>query len=326
MAHKHLSDQERFYIEQRLAEGDGIPQIAKRLARHKTSLYRELKRNTDESFGFYSSLRAKNIANLRKHNTVRRIKIIDKLDQNTNTIISESLIKRTSPEQISGLLKTQFQILISKQTLYRHIWADCNNGGKLYEHLRRRGKKRKSKTPASIAIRNKVNIAVRANIDLLRQEAGHYEIDTVFGLNQKSFLLTLVDIATKYTIIVKLANKEANTVYQAVKNIIATTLLPFKSITSDNGSEFAKHNEICEEANIKWYFCDPYSSWQRGLNENTNGLIRDVYPKKTDFRCVSDNKLLRLQNILNNRPRKTLNYATPTDEMVKRLTQQVVAI
>ena len=326
MAHKHLSTQERFYIEQRLTEGDGIPQIAETLGRNKTTLYRELKRNTDDSFGFYSSLRAKSIATLRKHNTVRRIKLISTLDQNTSNIMNELLVKRTSPEQISGLLQTQFQILISKQTLYRHIWEDRKNGGKLYEHLRRRGKKRKSKTPVSVAIQNKVNIALRASIDFLRQETGHYEIDTIFGLDQKSFLLTLVDIATKYTIIVKLVNKEAITVYQAVKNIMATTLLPFKSITSDNGSEFAKHSEICEETHIKWYFCDPYSSWQRGLNENTNGLIRDVYPKKTDFRFVSDNELLILQNILNNRPRKTLSYATPTDAIVKHLSQQLVEI
>ena len=323
MAHTHLTHQERFYIEQRLAEGDNIPKIAKTLRRNKPSLYREIKRNTDDSIGFYSCLRAKNIAALRKHNTVRRIKKVSTLDQETIDIIDKSLKKRMSPEQISGLLLTQFQVSISQQTLYRHIWIDRSHGGKLYEHLRRRGKKRKNKSLTRVMIPHKVNIAVRASIDLLRQEAGHYEIDTVFGLDQKSFLLTLVDIATKYTIIVKLANKEALTIYNAIKNIIATTLLPFKSITSDNGSEFAKHKEITQETNIKWYFCDPYSSWQRGLNENTNGLIRDIYPKRTDFRYVHDDELLNLQNMLNNRPRKTLNYATPVNKMVEYLTQQV---
>jgi len=324
MAHKHLNHQERFYIEQRLAEGDSIPQIAKTLGRNKTSLYRELKRNTDHSIGFYSYLRAKKIATDRKHHTVRRVKLLNTIDQNTNQTIHKMLKLRISPDQISGLFRTQFQIQISKQTLYRYIWEDRSQGGNLYQHLRRRGKKCKNKLSASILIQNKVHIAVRENIDLLRQEAGHFEIDTIFGLDQKSFLLTLVDIATKYTIIVKLDNKEAITVYHAIKNIMAGTLLPFKSITSDNGSEFAKHSEISQETNIKWYFCDPYSSWQRGLNENTNGLIRDIYPKRTDFRWITDDELLRWQNNLNNRPRKTLNYATPTDEMVKHLTQSVV--
>ena len=324
MAHTHLAYQERFYIEQRLAEGDTIPQIAKTLCRNKTSLYREIKRNTDKSIGFYSCLRAKNLAALRKQSTVRKTKKVSTLDQDTLEVIDKSLKTRMSPQQISGLLLTQFQVSISQQTLYRHIWVDRSHGGKLYQHLRRRGKKRKIKSHAPVMIPHKVNIAARASLDSLRQEAGHYEIDTVFGLDQKSFLLTLVDIATKYTIIVKLANKEALTVYNAIKNILATTLLPFKSITSDNGSEFAKHNEITQETHIKWYFCDPYSSWQRGLNENTNGLIRDFYPKRTDFRNVPDRELLRLQNILNNRPRKTLNYVTPVNKLVECLTQQSV--
>jgi IS30 family transposase len=324
MAHKHLNDQERFYVEKRLADGDSIPQIAKNLGRNKTSLYREIKRNIDKSFGFYSYLRAKNIATDRKQKTVRRIKHINALDKKTKDLIDESLKKRMSPEQISGLLRKELQLSISHQTLYRHIWADRNHGGNLYENLRRRGKKRKSKLVTNIIIQNKINIAVRADIKLLRQEAGHYEIDTIFGLNQESFLLTLVDIATKYTIIEKLSNKEAITVYHALKKIMATTLLPFKSITSDNGCEFSKHVEIVQEENIKWYFCDPYSSWQRGLNENTNGLIRDVYPKRTDFRYVSSEDLLKVQNTLNNRPRKMLNYETPVNVMIEHLIQQAV--
>ena len=321
MAHKHLTHQERFYIEQRLAEGDSIPQIAETLGRHKTSLYRELKRNTDPSIGFYSYLRARSMVTERNHQTVRRVKRLDTLDQQTKQLIDNLLSLRMSPDQIAGLFRTQFQLPISKQTLYRFVWADRSQGGQLYQHLRRRGKKLKNKSFVSLPIQHKVNIAAREPIALLRQEAGHYEIDTMFGLDQESFLLTLVDIATKYTVIAKLDNKEAITVYNAIKRIMATTLLPFKSITSDNGSEFAKHREIAEETNIKWYFCDPYSSWQRGLNENTNGLIRDVYPKRTDFRLVADEELLAWQNNLNNRPRKTLNYATPTEAMVQHLTR-----
>ena len=116
--------------------------------------------------------------------------------------------------------------------------------------------------------------------------AGHWEIDTIFGLDQKSFLLTIVDIATKYTVIIKIPNKEAGTVEKYFHEFMHNNLLPVLSVTSDNGGEFANHAKISEAYNIKWYFCHPFCSGERGLNENTNGLIRDFFPKKTDFRSI----------------------------------------
>ena len=229
---------------------------------------------------------------------------------------------RMSPEQVSKSLFHEMGILISHQTLYRYVWKDRSNGGKLYKHLRRRGKKYKARSEIKPLIVGKVPVSSRAAIEELRQEAGHFEIDTIFGLEQQSFLLTLVDIATRYSIIVKLPNKEAGTVSKALKEIMTNTLLPFQSITSDNGSEFARHMDIAHEAGISWYFCEPYSSWQRGLNENTNGLIRDFYPKRTDFREIRDEDILEVQNILNNRPRKVLQFSTPTKAMVKQVCQE----
>lgn len=322
MAHQHLTDKERFYIEQRLAEGDSIPNIAKVLGRHKTTLYREIKRNTDPSIGFYSYLRARNIVIARKHTTVRRVKILNRLDPIATNLLSKALKERMSPEQISGLLREECQISLSHQTLYRYLWADRANGGKLYLNLRRRGKKYKPNRTTNMVIQDKVNISVRAPIEHLRQEAGHFEADTIFGLDQKSYLLTLVDIATGYTIIIKLDNKEAQTVYLAIKGVVANTLLPFKSITTDNGCEFAHHKQFTEDTSITWYFCDPYCSWQRGLNENTNGLIRDFYPKRTDFREISDTDIMAVQNLLNNRPRKRFNFLTPTQVMVKQMVSE----
>ena len=319
MAYKHLSSEERFYIEQRLAEGERIPAIAKALCRHKTTLYRELKRNTDPSVGFYSYLCARNRVSVRKTSTLRKVPKLSQFDPAARQLMCHAFSERMSPEQVAKLLRNECQTAVSHQTLYRHIRCDRVQGGVLYQQLRRRGKAYRKNAVTQAIIKEKVNIATRPPADVLRREAGHYEIDTIFGLDQQSFLLTLVDIATRYTLIVRLLNKEAQTVCEAIKNMMASTLLPFKSITSDNGSEFARHRVIAQEAGIDWYFCDPYSSWQRGLNENTNGLIRDFYPKRTDFRLISDAEILAVQNLLNNRPRKALNFMTPTREMVNHL-------
>jgi len=319
MAYKHFSSNERFYLEQRLSFGDSVYKIAKELGRHKSSLYNEINRNTDQSFGFYSGLRADNIAKERQALTVRKQKFFANVDKKTMELINTEFKVRSSPDQISAKLKNDLHVEVSQQTIYRHVWCDRDNGGKLYEDLRRRGKKYRIKSAKKETIKNKQSIEKRALFNVLEKEIGHYEIDTIFGLDQKSFLLTIVDIATKYTIIRKIPNKEALTVYNEMKNVFATTLLPFKSITSDNGTEFAEHVAIAKAGGIDWYFCHPYSSWERGLNENTNGLIRDFYQKRTDFRLVPDKDIIVLQNILNNRLRKKLNYQTPSQAMVKHM-------
>ncbi len=322
MAYKHITKEERFYIEQRIALGDSIPKIAQELSRHKSSLYREIQRNTDVTFGFYSGLRADNIANARLVETVRKESFFDTKNKNHKKIhdfLVTKLKVRSSPEQISTLFKSNFGTDVSHQTIYRYIRTDRANGGGLFKHLRRRGKKYRVRTNKVDKVKNKVSIEKRDQIDVLAQDVGHYEIDTIFGFEQKSFLLTMVDIKSKYSIIVKIPNKEAQTVYNAIKHVMATTLLPFKSFTSDNGTEFAEHEKITQETGVKWYFCHPYSSFERGLNENTNGLIRDFYPKRTDFRKHTEQEFLELQNILNNRPRKTLGYKTPVQVMVQHM-------
>ncbi len=319
MSYTHLSGAERFYIEQRLVFGDSVPKIAKELGRDKTSIYREIARNTDESFGFYSHLRANNIASDRQKQAVRKEKFFDSIDKTTLGFINTEFEVRTSPEQIAAKLKDELSVATSHQTIYRYIWGDRANGGKIYEHLRRRGKRYRNKIAKEEKVKNKLSIEKRDSIDILAREAGHYEIDTVFGLEQQSFLLTIVDISTKYLLVRKIQNKEALTVYNELKKVMATTLLPFKSITSDNGCEFAEHAKFTQETGIEWYFCHPYASWERGLNENTNGLIRDFYPKRTDFRLVPEEDIKKVQNILNNRPRKILGFTTSVKSMMKHI-------
>ena len=319
MSYEHLSDKERFYVEQRLVEGGSVPKIAATLGRHKSSIYREINRNTDKSFGFYSGLRANNIANVRQSSSTRKIRFFDKVSSDVSTLFLNQLELRNSPEQISFILKDEFGINVSHSTIYNYIKLDRLNGGKLHKHLRRRGVKYKNMVDKVIAIGNKQSIEQRSPIIELKQEACHWEIDTVFGKDQKSFLLTIVDIATQYVIVRKIPNKEAATVYKELQHIAATTLLPFKTITSDNGTEFAAHERIAHELGIEWYFCHPYCSNERGLNENSNGLIRDFYPKTTDFRNHESIEIIGKQNNLNNRPRKRLGFLTPTQKMVQIL-------
>jgi IS30 family transposase len=320
MSYTHLNDKERFYIEQRLVEGESVSKIAATIRRHKSSIYREINRNTDKSFGFYSGLRANNLSNIRQSSTSRKAKFFDNASSDVAHLFMNQLELRSSPEQISFILKDELGVIVSHTTIYNHIRLDRFNGGKLYKHLRRRGIKYKSIVDkVTLAINNKQSIEQRAPIIQLKQESGHWEIDTVFGKEQKSFLLTMVDIATQYMIVRKIPNKEAETIYKELQQIVATTLLPFKSITSDNGKEFACHEKIAHELGIEWYFCHPYCSNERGLNENSNGLIRDFYPKKTDFRNHDNLEFLNKQNNLNNRPRKKLGFMTPTQKMVHML-------
>lgn len=319
MSYTHLNDKERFYIEHRLASGESVSAIAITLGRHKSSIYREINRNTDASFRFYSGLRANNICKARKLSTIRKAKFFDKVNSEVSNLLLSQLKLRSSPEQIAFIIKDELGVSVSHPTLYNYIRTDKLQGGSLYKHLRRKGAKYKKSVDKVITISNKQSIEQRASFSELKQEAGNWEIDTIFGKDQRSFLLTMVDIATQYLIIRKIPNKEAETVYKELRDIAATTLLPFRTITSDNGTEFSLHAIIARELGIKWYFCHPYCSNERGLNENSNGLIRDFYPKRTDFRYHDDIDIKAKQNNLNNRPRKTLGFLTPTQAMINML-------
>jgi IS30 family transposase len=320
MSYTHLTKSERFYLEKRIEQGIGISAIAKELRRHKSSLYREINRNTDKSFGFYSGLRANNLASETKQQAKHKTKSMDKLSSESMTFILGSLRNKTSPEQICGRLKRKYQVSLSVSILYNYITEDRNNGGTLYKSLRHSGKKYQSATGTNKSnIPNRISIHDRPEVAEQKQVPGHWEIDTIYGKDQKSYLLTLTDKATKFQIIRKIPNKEAATVYSEMQQIIATTLLPFETITSDNGTEFTLHEEISKVTGASFFFADSYSSWQRGLNEHHNGLIRDFMPKKTDFRDNPDIAFRFIENNLNNRPRKSLNYLTQAEAMTNYL-------
>lgn len=319
--YKHLNQTERFYISKRLQAGDNEFQIAKDLDRKASTIAREIERNKDPITGLYSGLVADSKARLRQSKASRRVEIINTISSSSYYTILEQLQEKSSPEQIAAIIRDEFGETISHQAIYNYIRKDKVSGGKLYLYLRRKGRRyRYCKKEAKVVINGKKSIEVRALRKELLKQFGHWEIDTIFGKDQKSFLLTLVEMRTKYVIIRKIPNKEAATVRAEIAKIIAETGIIIKTITSDNGGEFAEHVTLSETYGFDWYFCHPFCSGERGLNENTNGLIRDFLPKRTDFNLISDREIQDIQKNLNARPRKTLKFKRPVCLFVEEFT------
>ena len=318
VTYKHFSKSEKFFIGKRIQAGANKRQIAIELDRNPGSVCREINRNKDPITGLYSCIVAEEKAKSRQKNAARKLEVITTISSKAYYTILEELQKRTSPEQIAAILSDEIVEPISHQAIYNYIRKDKANGGKLYLYLRRKGRRyRYCKKEAQVLINGKKSIEVRPLKLALLQSFGNWEIDTIFGKDQKSFLLTIVEMRTKYTIIRKIANKEAATVKAEIDKIMAETGIVIKTMTSDNGGEFAEHVAISKAYNFDWYFCHPFCSGERGLNENTNGLIRDFLPKGTDFNLISDEEILEIQNNLNSRPRKALKFKRPVSVFVE---------
>ena len=228
--------------------------------------------------------------------------------------------RQWSPEQISGALMHEDATKLSHESLYRHIWADKRAGGKLYLHLRQRGKKRNKRGAATAGrglIPGRIDIAQRPAIVDEKSRIGDWELDSIIGTKHKGGITSMVERKTKLTKLVLLDGPTS----AATKTGIIARLGSLKdhvlTLTSDNGKEFASHRNISEKLGAAFYFCTPYHSWERGLNENTNGLVRQYFPKGTDFATITPADVQRVEDLLNNRPRKTLNYHSPNEVFAK---------
>lgn len=225
-----------------------------------------------------------------------------------------------SPEQICGALNHEDGTKVSHESLYRHIWADKRAGGTLYLHLRQRGKKRNKRGAATAGrglIPGRIDIARRPAIVDAKSRLGDWELDSIIGAKHRGAITSMVERKTKLTMLVLLDGPTS----KATSAGIVARLEPLKehvlTLTSDNGKEFAGHAEISEKLNSGFYFCAPCHSWQRGLNENTNGLVRQYFPKGTDFDKLTVTDVQRVEDLLNNRPRKALNYHSPNEVFAK---------
>lgn len=223
-----------------------------------------------------------------------------------------------SPEQISGWLLNDREELISHESIYLHIWADKQAGGDLYTHLRRQGKKydkRRNGKSTRGQIKNRVSIDDRPKVVEDKSRIGDWEIDTVIGKGHSGALVTIVERVTKLTVSSRVNSKSAADVTRATIALLKPYEDVVHTITADNGKEFAYHEEISKALSVDVYFAHPYSSWERGLNENTNGLLRQYFPKNTDFKKVEQIEVRRAVRRLNSRPRKDLDFKTPAQLM-----------
>lgn len=315
MTYHHLSREERYQISALLKEGLSQSDIAINLGRHKTTISREIARNS--GLRGYRPKQANFLAQQRSTNS-RNARQMDPSDW---LLVERYLQSQWSPEQISA------KVPISHETIYRHIYADKSFGGTLYSHLRCQ-KKRRKRYAGGRDRRGQI-IGRRAISDRPahieeRRQLGHWEGDTLIGKSHKQAIISLVERKSGYAVLAKVGNKTAHLVSSAIIDRLNPIAMKVQTLTFDNGKEFSDHAKIDSALGSISYFADPYSSWQRGSNENLNGLIRQYIPKSRPLSTVSDKELARIESLLNNRPRKRLGFKTPHE--VFTLSMNTVAL
>ena len=304
-----LTQEERYHISVLCKEGFSKAETAKKVNRHISTISRELNRNTGKKG--YRPKQAHERALKKRYTSRKAIKFTDKVRQ----IVDEKISKQFSPDQASGKLR-MLGIHISHEWIYQYLLDDKRSGGQLYKNLRhshRKRKKRYGSREKRGQIPNRVSIDKRPKAVDARKRIGDWEADTIIGRNHKGAMVTLVERKSKYTLIRKINRKTSLLLNSAISELTEGIKERFITMTVDNGREFAGHEEITSKLGVDVYFAHPYHSWERGLSENTNGLIRQYFPKKTDFREISDKEVLQVQHLLNNRPRKTMDYLTPSE-------------
>jgi IS30 family transposase len=286
--------------------------IARSIGTSQSIICSELGRNAGERGYRHKQAQARSVG--RHKGAIRRQKMTSAMI----SVIESKLRLDWSPEQISGWLLDDRQLLISHETIYLHVWSDKRFGDDLYKHLRRQGKKydkRRNGKPTRGQIKGRVSIDERAHIEDEKSRIGGWEIDTLIGKGHSGVLVTIVERVTKFTLSAQVDNKSAAAVTKATISLLKPFKYVVHSITADNGKEFAYHVEVTKALSADVYFAPPYSSWERGLNENTNGLLRQYFPKSTNLKLVSTAEVNKAVRRLNARPRKALGFKTPDQLM-----------
>jgi IS30 family transposase len=317
-SYSHLTVEERDQISVLKAEGLSLRRIAKELGRNHTTISRELDRNAPPvRKGRYLSHKAHERSVERKSQAHQR----DRLkNEDIRQYVELGLSTHWSPEQISGRMPRDLEgQTISHEAIYQYIYKERHDLVEaLTRHHRKRQKRGHSRKHRKPHIPNRISIENRPKFVEKRIQVGHWERDSLVSRASKACLDVKVERKSRKLLLNKLERKTA----EAVRIVVIASLKPFpshlrRSLTYDNGTEHAEHEKINKALGTKSYFCHPYSSWERGTNENMNGLIRRFFPKKTDFSKVSVKQIKRIEFLLNNRPRKCLNYKTP-DEVFLR--------
>ena len=326
--YKRLSLEERIQIEKLLSHNESYSEIARKLTRNKSSIQREVSRYKKSKYSSYNAhLKAFNLSINRKYG---KSKII--LNPILEKYVLEKLYLYWSPQQISISLKQNFndpKMHVSHEAIYLYIYLHAKKGLKdaIISHLRQ---KRKWRGNVRRGVDKRTTIADPIRIDerpkevLGREIPGHWEGDLILGKNRESAIGTLVERTTRCVILVHLKAKDATSVRKAFeKEFLTVPKQMKKTLTYDNGTEMAQHKLFTKNTKIQVYFAHPYSPWERPTNENTNGLLRDYFPKGTDLSIVTKKRLKKVQNQLNERPRKVLNWQNPKDVFEEMILQKL---
>lgn len=311
MSYHHLNDEERSQIAWMKASGCSRREIARRLGRAASTISRELRRNRYPTDGCYRAYHAGPMYRGRRRRARQgsRFELLEWLEV-------EALLRQDySPEQVSGRLKLTGGPSISHETIYRRIWADKHQGGTLYQHLRGTRKQRRKgygNYDSRGRLAGKRRIEDRPAEAEGRTEIGHWEVDTVHGRGRGS-IATIVDRKTGYLLIGKLAARTAAATNERLRMLMAKHPESFATITADNGCEFHAYGDLEERCGVEFYFANPYHSWERGTNENTNGLIRQYLPKGCCMDNLSQARCNAIARKLNDRPRKRHGFQTPAE-------------
>jgi IS30 family transposase len=317
MPYRHFTTEERYIIAHMHIAEFSLREIGRRIGRHHVSISREIARNrptyADDAVYWYDA--AEYFEKERRHKARHRKRQHERLV----AYVTSKLALDWSPETIAGRLRVDYpddgEMRISHEAIYHWIYRDSRNKGMLHRHLRRRHTYRRRQRRYGSGRRfipDRVSITCRPALVATRERFGDWEGDTLEGRKGTGHLATHVERQSRYLLAAKLTDKKASTM--TVQSIHCFRKMPRRlrhTLTVDNGKEFSQFKEIEAKTALAVYFADPYAAWQRGTNENTNGLLRYYFPKGTDFRNISEKEVALVVKKLNTRPRKCLNYQTP---------------
>ena len=312
MAYHQITHEERYTIWALRRQEKSVAEITRILGRHRSTIYRELRRNCGRADGFYRPLQAHGYARTRRSHSRRNFRLTSQ-----DWDLVEALLKREdwSPEQIAGRMGLEGRLQISHETIYRHVWNDKRHGGLLHTHLRQATKQRRKRHGTYDSrgrLAGKRPIEERPAAADNRSRVGHWEADTVLG-DGKPCVLTLVERKTGYVEIGKLNARTAKELSHRTIQLIQRQPRPVNTITADNGTEFHGYAHVERATDARFYFATPHHAWERGTNENTNGLIRQYLPKRQSMASLTQYECNAIARKLNRRPRKRLEYKTPEE-------------
>ena len=312
MRYHQLSEAERYAIARWRGQGHSMRTIARLLERSPSTISREVRRNATNHDGHYRPEKAQQYAVARRRRSRRNLHY----GPRDWAPIARAIRRKWSPAQIVGRARLQQRPTMSAETIYRYLRLDRREGGQLWQRLRivsKFGRKRRGSPETRGRLLGKRHISERPAAVEQRRQPGHWEGDTVIGKDQRHCILTLVERVSGFTIIKKLVARNVEQANQAMRRAIQRLNDRFRTITLDNGTEFHGYQAVEDETGVPFYFATPYHSWERGTNENTNGLIRQYLPKGSCFKNLTQAECDKIAKELNDRPRERLGFKTPAE-------------